>query len=61
MAYCELRDEFPGALAVLQEKKDAIYALYHDEIGKLMNPDVVRGRAAVPGRACWTLLMTTSL
>jgi hypothetical protein len=43
MAYCELRDEFPGALAVLQEKKDAIYALYHDEIGKLMNPDVVRG------------------
>jgi hypothetical protein len=43
MAYCELREEFPGALAVLQEKKDAIYALYRDEIGKLMNPDVVRG------------------
>jgi hypothetical protein len=42
MGYCELRDEFPGAVAVLQEKKDAIYALYHDEIGKLMKPDVVR-------------------
>lgn len=42
MGYCELRDEFPAAVAVLQEKKDAIYALYHDEIGKLMNPDVVR-------------------
>jgi len=42
MAYCELRDEFPAALAVLQEKKEAIYGLYHDEIGKLMNPDVVR-------------------
>jgi hypothetical protein len=42
MAYCELRDEFPAALAVLQEKKDAIYALYHDEVGKLMNPNVVK-------------------
>src|SRR5690349_2967037 len=42
MGYCELKDEFPGALAVLQEKKEAIYGLYHDEIGKLMNPDVVR-------------------
>ena len=42
MGYCELRDEFPSALAVLQEKKDAIYALYHDEIGKLMNPNIVR-------------------
>jgi hypothetical protein len=42
MGYCELKDEFPGALAVLQQKKEAIYGLYHDEIGKLMNPDVVR-------------------
>jgi len=42
MGYCELRSEFPGALAVLQEKKDAIYALYHDEIGQLMKPDVVK-------------------
>ena len=30
------------ARACFQEKKDAIYALYHDEIGKLMKPDVVR-------------------
>jgi len=42
MGYCELKDDFPAALAVLQEKKEAIYGLYHDEIGKLMNPDVVR-------------------
>ena len=42
LAYCELQDEFPGALAVLQEKKEAIYGLYHDEIGKLMDPGVVR-------------------
>jgi len=42
LGYCELRDEFPAAVAVMQEKKDAIYALYHDEIGKLMKPDVVR-------------------
>ena len=42
MGYCEIRDEFPAAVAVLQEKKDAIYALYHDDIGKLMKPDVVR-------------------
>ena len=42
LAYCELQDEFPGALAVLLEKKEAIYGLYHDEIGKLMHPDVVR-------------------
>jgi hypothetical protein len=42
LGYCELQDEYPGALAVLLEKKEAIYALYHDEIGKLMNPGVVR-------------------
>jgi len=42
LGYCELQDEFPGALAVLLAKKEAIYALYHDEIGKLMNPGVVR-------------------
>jgi hypothetical protein len=42
LGYCELQDEYPAALAVLLEKKEAIYALYHDEIGKLMNPGVVR-------------------
>ncbi len=42
MGYCELMDAYPGALAVLQAKKEAIYGLYHDEIGKLMNPGTVR-------------------
>ena len=42
MAYCEISSEFPGAVARLVEKKDAIYALYRDEIGKLMSPNVVR-------------------
>jgi hypothetical protein len=42
MGYCELADAYPAALAVLQEKKEAIYGLYHDEIGKLMDPGVVR-------------------
>jgi hypothetical protein len=42
MASCELRSEFPAALAQLQAKKDAIYALYHDDIGKLMDQRVVR-------------------
>jgi hypothetical protein len=41
MASCELRAEFPTALALLQSKREAIYALYHDEIGKLMDQRVV--------------------
>jgi len=42
LAYCEISPEFPGAVNRLIEKKDAIYALYRDEIGKLMSPSVVR-------------------
>jgi len=42
LAYCEISPEFPGAVNQLIEKKDAIYALYRDEIGKLMSPSVVR-------------------
>ena len=42
MAYCEIAEGFPGALAKFMEKKDAIYALYADEIGKLMSQRVVR-------------------
>jgi hypothetical protein len=42
LASCEISPEFPGAVNRLVEKKDAIYALYHDEIGKLMSPSVVR-------------------
>lgn len=40
--YCELRDEYVKAFAFFQQKKDSIYALYSDEIGKLMDPAVVR-------------------
>jgi hypothetical protein len=42
LAYCELAPEFPAAVAKLVEQKDAIYALYRDEVGKLLNPSVVR-------------------
>jgi hypothetical protein len=41
LAYCELAPEFPSAVAKLVEQKDAIYALYRDEVGKLLNPSVV--------------------
>ncbi len=40
--YCEIAPEFPGAVNRLIEQKEAIYALYKDEIGKLMSPSVVR-------------------
>ena len=42
LAYCELAPEFPDAVNRLIEKKEAIYALYKDEVGKLMSPNVVR-------------------
>ena len=42
LASCEISPEFPGAVNRFVEMKDAIYALYHDEIGKLMSPSVVR-------------------
>jgi hypothetical protein len=42
LASCLLQDHFPAAVARLQEKKEAIYALYRDEVGKLMDPSVVR-------------------
>jgi hypothetical protein len=42
LASCEISPEIPGAVNRLVEKKDAIYALYHDEIGKLMSPSIVR-------------------
>jgi hypothetical protein len=40
--YCQLNAEFAKALPIFQQKKDAIYALYSDEVGKLMDPTVVR-------------------
>ena len=42
LAYCEISPEFPGAVNRLVEKKNEIYALYRDDIGKLMSPNVVR-------------------
>jgi len=42
LASCELAAEFPAAVAKLVEKKDAIYALYRDEIGKAMDPRIVK-------------------
>jgi hypothetical protein len=40
--YCSHMSSFPGAFARFQEKKDAIYALYSDEVGKLMDPRIAR-------------------
>jgi hypothetical protein len=42
LASCALAEHFPAAVARLQEKREAIYALYHDEIGKRMDAGVVR-------------------
>lgn len=42
MGYCEIAAEYPNALAKFIERKEAIYALYSDEVGKLMKPDVVK-------------------
>jgi hypothetical protein len=42
LGYCEIAPEYPGAVAKFIEKKDAIYALYRDEIGKLLSPSIVR-------------------
>jgi hypothetical protein len=39
---CDVAAEYPNALARFVEKKDAIYALYHDDIGKLINDRVVK-------------------
>ena len=40
--YCAPPEEFARAVALFNEKKPAIYALYSDPIGKLMNPRVVQ-------------------
>jgi hypothetical protein len=39
--YCAHRETFAEAAALFRAKKDAIYALYRDDIGKLMDRDVV--------------------
>ena len=40
--YCAIADEYPKVLPLFQEKKPAIYALYRDEIGRLMDERRVR-------------------
>lgn len=41
--YCVSPEEFTRAIALFNEQKPAIYALYSDHIGSLMNAGVVRG------------------
>jgi hypothetical protein len=40
--YCVLKPEIPGAVALFKQKKDAIYALYRDDVGKLLDEKIVR-------------------
>lgn len=40
--YCGDPEEFKKVFALFNEKKDAIYALYSDPIGKLMRPQIVK-------------------
>ena len=40
--YCAIMSSYPAAIALFQQKKDAIYALYRDDVGKLLDPDIVR-------------------
>ena len=40
--YCAIADQYPRLLPLFREKKDAIYALYHDEIGRLMDEKRVK-------------------
>jgi hypothetical protein len=40
--YCAAPEEFHKVAALFREKKDAIYALYDDEIGKLLRPGTVK-------------------
>ena len=39
--YCVPLDIYPRVFALFNAKKDSIYALYHDSIGKLMSPNDV--------------------
>ena len=41
--YCESYDNYEKAMAKFNEQKDAIYALYSDEIGKMLKPKIVEG------------------
>lgn len=40
--YCAISEEYPKLLPLFQEKKEAIYALYRDDIGRLMDAGRVK-------------------
>ena len=40
--YCAISEEYPKLLPLFLEKKEAIYALYRDDIGRLMDPGRVK-------------------
>jgi hypothetical protein len=40
--YCGPQEEWTKVIDMFKQKKDSIYALYSDPIGKLMKPDAVR-------------------
>ena len=39
--YCVPPEQYPKVFALFNEKKDSIYALYHDRVGKLLRPQIV--------------------
>jgi hypothetical protein len=39
--YCVPAEEYPKVFALFNAKKDSIYALYHDAVGKLLRPQIV--------------------
>jgi hypothetical protein len=41
--YCGSQDNYEKAFAKFTEQKDAIYALYTDDVGKLLKPRIVEG------------------
>jgi hypothetical protein len=40
--YCAPQPEYEKVIALFKEKKDAIYALYRDDVGALLKPNVVK-------------------
>jgi hypothetical protein len=40
--YCSLSEHYPKVFALFRAKRDAIYGLYQDDIGKLLSPRVVK-------------------
>jgi hypothetical protein len=40
--YCVPEADLAAAFALLQERREAIYALYRDDVGRLLEPRVVK-------------------